>query len=140
MRVFTVHIRRHGLDLDRDIAVVKEGFSWPAFLVGPLWALWHRHWLAALVLMAMSLAIAGLTELLAANAAAKTALSLGWSVFIGMFANDLRRALLERLGFTEVGIAAGRRAEDALLGFLQENGVLSNTSVTAPIAADQALP
>ena len=40
MRVYSVHIRRHGLDYDRDIAVVKEGFSWPALCFGALWALY----------------------------------------------------------------------------------------------------
>ena len=33
MRLYSVHLRRHGLDPDRDIVLVKEGFSWPAFFI-----------------------------------------------------------------------------------------------------------
>ncbi|MBI2584926.1 MAG: DUF2628 domain-containing protein, partial [Rhodospirillales bacterium] len=33
MRLYSVHLRRHGLDPDRDLVLVKEGFSWPAFLL-----------------------------------------------------------------------------------------------------------
>ena len=47
MNVYTVHLRRHGLDPDRDLLVVKEGFSWPAFFLSFLWALWHRLWVPA---------------------------------------------------------------------------------------------
>ncbi|HAD86887.1 MAG TPA: DUF2628 domain-containing protein, partial [Rhodospirillaceae bacterium] len=48
MRVFTVHIRRHALDPDKDVRLIKEGFSWPAFLFSFLWALWNRMWWTAL--------------------------------------------------------------------------------------------
>ena len=47
MRLYSVHLRRHGLDPDRDIVLVKEGFSWPALLFSFLWALRHQLWLAA---------------------------------------------------------------------------------------------
>ncbi len=120
MRVYSVHIRRHGLDLDGDIAVVKEGYSWPGFVFAPLWALWHRHWLVAAVLVAVPALIGGLSTLIGANPPAQTALSLGWSVFVGMMANDVRRYFLERAGFVEAGVAAGRHPDDALLAYLRE--------------------
>ena len=50
MRLYSVHLRRHGLDPDRDSVLGKEGFSWPALLFSFLWALRHRLWLAAVAI------------------------------------------------------------------------------------------
>ena len=33
------HIRHSGLDPDRDVVLVKEGFSWPAFFFSGFWGL-----------------------------------------------------------------------------------------------------
>ena len=57
MRIFTVHLRRHGLDPDHDLIVVKEGFSWPAFFLTGFWALCQRLWLAAALMFAAVAAI-----------------------------------------------------------------------------------
>ena len=35
---------------DGQLVPVKQGFSWPAFFFTFLWAIYHRLWLAALVL------------------------------------------------------------------------------------------
>jgi hypothetical protein len=41
---YTAHIRA-----DRKLVLVKEAFSWGAFLFGPLWLLAHRAWIAAAI-------------------------------------------------------------------------------------------
>jgi Protein of unknown function (DUF2628) len=46
MTVYTVHAQ--GQDV-QDAAFVPEGFSWGAFVFAPLWLVWHRLWLAALL-------------------------------------------------------------------------------------------
>lgn len=55
MRVYTVHVRTPAERLDRDIHLVKEGFSWPAFFFSAVWALWVRLWLVAVVLIALDI-------------------------------------------------------------------------------------
>ena len=45
---------RHPDDL---YVLVKEGFSWPAFFFGPLWALSHRMWVVSALLFAALIAI-----------------------------------------------------------------------------------
>ena len=120
MRIYSVHIRRHGLDPDRDVALVKEGFSWPAFLFNIFWALWHRHWLAVATMFAIPLAIATFTNFVGLAPAGLTVLILGWLVIVGMTANDVRRCYLDRGGFVEDGIAAGESTDDALYSYLQD--------------------
>lgn len=60
MPVFTVHMPL--IDADKSVAAeksvfVRDGFHFWAFILGPLWLLWHRLWLAAILYL---LAIAGL--------------------------------------------------------------------------------
>ena len=129
MRTYSVHIRRHGLDFDRDVVVVKEGFSWPACLFNIFWALWHRHWLAAIALFMIPLGIAIITNVIGLAPVGQTALSMGWSVIVGMLANDVRRYYLVRDGFVEDGITAGKSPDDALYDYLQDTATPpTNTS------------
>ena len=129
MRTYSVHIRRHGLDFDRDVVVVKEGFSWPACVFNIFWALWHRHWLAAIALFMIPLGIAIITNVIGLAPAGQTALSMGWSVIVGMLANDVRRYYLDRDGFVEDGITAGKTPDDALYDYLRDTATPpTNTS------------
>ena len=129
MRTYSVHIRRHGLDFDRDVVVVKEGFSWPACLFNIFWALWHRYWLAAIALFMIPLGIAIITNVIGLAPVGQTALSMGWSVIVGMLANDVRRYYLDRDGFVEDGITAGKSPDDALYDYLRDTATPpTNTS------------
>ena len=80
MKVYTVHLRRHGLDLERDIVLVCEGFSWPAFILSLVWALWNRMWWVALGLAVLSVATNGIVWMLGIDQMTGFALSLGFSL------------------------------------------------------------
>ncbi len=113
MRLYTVHVRRHGPDADSDLVLIKEGFCWPAFFLGPLWALWHRLWLAALVLLVADLGLSGTALLLRLDGLSQGAVSVGFAAIVGFVANDFRRRRLERRHFTlAVVSAAGREAAE----------------------------
>jgi Protein of unknown function (DUF2628) len=45
------------------IVIVSTGFSWPAFLFGPLWALAKRQWLLFLLFVLVSIPINLIMEL-----------------------------------------------------------------------------
>jgi hypothetical protein len=125
MRIYTAYVRHGGLDPDRDVVLVKEGFSWPAFLFGPLWALARRLWLAA---AGFTLAL-GLVEALAlvveADPTAWSALTLIVSAALGWIGNDLRRRKLERQGFVFQGVVAGDDFDAALGRFLDRSPALA---------------
>ena len=126
MKLYSVYIRRHGLDPDRDYNVIKEGFSWPAFLFGGLWAAWHRMWFWAPVLFVVPAAVGTIMQSLGADPMTQAVAGIGWSTLAGVLANDLRRRHLESAGFDEAGVATGRDTDDALYAFL------STTMPTAP--------
>ena len=125
MRHYTVHLRRHGLDPDSDLVLVKEGFSWPAFLFSVLWALSQRLWLVAglffLVQVAMSLVLALWTPDLVSAAAVST----GAALILAYAANDLRRWTLSRRGFVETGVVAADGRDGAERRFLDGEPALA---------------
>ncbi len=114
MRLYTVHLRRHGPDSDSDLVLIKEGFCWAAFFLGPLWVLWHRLWLAALVLLVAGVALGGTALVLRLDGLSQGAVSVGFAAIVGFVANDLRRRRLERRHFTLAAVvsAAGREAAE----------------------------
>jgi hypothetical protein len=113
MRVYTVHIRRPPLDPERDIRLVKEGFSWPAFLFSILWALWNRLWMAAGGILAAELALNAVLSLLGADEVTQVAVSLGFAVLLGAIGNDIKRWTLFRHGYLQVAVVTGDDRDSA---------------------------
>ena len=106
MRLFTVHARTGTKPATR---LVREGFSFPAFLFGPLWLLWHALWLGLLGYLLLAAAIAAIPDPWENWAA------LALQLLLGLHARDIQRWTLARRGFTTEGVVAGRDEEEALL-------------------------
>ncbi|MCH7935860.1 MAG: DUF2628 domain-containing protein [Proteobacteria bacterium] len=125
MRFYSVHLRRHGLDPDRDIVLVKEGFSWPALLFSFLWALWHRLWLAAAAIFLAVTTLNAAVYWLRPDALSQAALSLGLGVIVGYLGNDFRRRKLTKLGFAFAGAVSGDDPDQALRRYLDNQPALA---------------
>lgn len=113
MRLYTVHIRRLSREPDRDVVLVREGFSWGAFLFTALWALWHRLWLAALLIVLGGLVLDSIVELAELDPLSEAALSLAYALYIGFAGNDWRRRSLARRGYEEQAAVGGADLADA---------------------------
>jgi hypothetical protein len=117
VRVYTVHCQFASPDFDRGVRLVKEGFCWPAFLVAPLWALWHRLWLVVFLVLLVGMAIDVALDFAGADTLSSWAVLLAYSVLIGSGASDWHRAALDRRGFREVGLVAARDEDAAVRRF-----------------------
>ena len=94
------------------IIFVRDGFSWLAFLLAPLWLAWHKLWIeAALAFVAMGL-ISVLGQRLGLDWAG-SALSLLISFYIGLEGQGLRIAALRRRGWHEWGVIQAGNQGDA---------------------------
>lgn len=119
MTVYSIHVRDTGLN--PDLALVKDGFSWPAAIFGFLWALVLGAWDVALVLLALQI-VAGLAlPMLIGDGAALSVAQLGVSVLIGLVANELRRWSLDRHGMHEEAIVTAHDKEEAERRYLDAN-------------------
>jgi hypothetical protein len=133
MRVYTVHIPPAS-PRQADPVLVKEGFSWPAFLFGPIWALTHRMWLVALALVALDVVGSAALDAARMAPAAQAVLSLAVAVLIGAHANDWRRWSLDRRGFRNAGVVAARNIDEGLERYID------SATLRAPPPRPRAAP
>ena len=96
--------------------ILKDGFSWPAFLFGPLWLAWHRLWAEA----AIAVGLWALTFLPPPLPSTLMQLALFW--LIGLEGNGLRRRALEHRGCYEKAVVLAHDEEEALLHALPAEG------------------
>lgn len=120
MKLYAVFLKDHGRKPDRDMVLVKEGFSWPAFLMPPLWALWSRMWWEALALFAVIALFAWGLEAGGVPEHLSQVSMLALVIAIGMIGNDLKRWSLSQRGFSEVATIGAKNADEAERRFLQD--------------------
>ena len=113
MRLYTVHLRLWSASADREAVLLREGFSWPAFLFTFLWALRHRLWFAAVIVLGLSAALSVASDVADLDPLTDAALFLGLALAIGWEANDWRRRKMERRGFVNAGVVAAHDLTEA---------------------------
>ena len=84
-----------------------------AFLFAVPWALWHRMWLAAVVIALAQGVLGGMIYMLGLNEAAETIAALGLAVIIGGMADELRRANLGKRGYAFADVVVAENLEIA---------------------------
>ena len=129
MRFHTVHVRPGRPADDPDLVLVREGFSWPAFLFAPVWAPWHGLWLPLLFWVLASLVVGVVAG--AFDVAGQMAISLAFSILVGLHANDARRWVLARRGYRFDGVVAAPDGEAAARRYL-DSGALALTRPARP--------
>ncbi|KAA2237852.1 DUF2628 domain-containing protein [Salinarimonas soli] len=98
--------------LDRAV-LVRDTFSWGAFIFTALWFFWHRLWLVGLaVLVGLFLVQAGL-QALGAHPTAVFLAQILLSLLLGLEAASLRRWTLRRRGRPEVDTVMADGLEEA---------------------------
>ncbi len=133
MSVYTVHEPPAKPDDEpaapERFVFVRDGFSFWAFLLTPLWMLRHRMW-AVLACYAVAVAIVQVV-LIAVNASASVKLTVGllMALLAGFEAATLRRWTLGRRKFSHVGVVVGDDVEMA------EQRFFDSWVQHAPIAA-----
>jgi hypothetical protein len=117
MAIYTVHeppLKRYqSSSTPERFVFVRDGFSFWAFVLAPLWMLWHRMWL---VLIGYVVLIAGVEiglHFLGASGTVKVVVGLLLSLLIGFEAGTLRRFTLGRRGWSNVGVVLGDNLETA---------------------------
>jgi uncharacterized protein DUF2628 len=92
---------------------VRDGFSWWAFLLTPLWMLRHRLWLALVIYVLVAAALDAGLRALGASVLALVVASLSISLLAGLEAGTLRRFKLARRHWRNIGVVTGDDLEDA---------------------------
>lgn len=145
LRVYTAHLPPASSD-DPMPALVKEGFSWPGFFFGVVWALWHRLWIEAAALLALFIAAGVAFDAAGIGEPFDSTVMFAIALLIGFNGNDWRRQSLRRRGYQEAGVVVGPDADTALRRFLDLRAVtvqarpVYSTAVQSGAAPGSAAP
>lgn len=117
MKTYTVHYPPESgvsmTGLARDAILVKDGFSWPAFLVPFIWLIYNRMWIVLAIYVAAEIALAAIAAGLSLPEGLTMVASLALSFIIGFQGNDFHRWSLERRRFKQHAVVAGASLPDA---------------------------
>lgn len=123
-----------GSEAETRAVFVRDAFSAIAFLLPPLWLLWHRLWIEAAIALIAAVALSALGEM-AGLGFTGGALSLLVSVYVGLEGPALRIAALTRRGWRQWGVveASGRdEAEIRYIAGTAPEQAVRETVVQAP--------
>lgn len=145
MTVYTVHQPPPKADEiasePERFVFVRDGFSFWAFLLGPLWMLRHRMWLVLLGYAALIAVLQTVLYVLNAPSGVRTAVFALVALLIGIEAGTLRRFTLRRRRWSNIGIIVGDDREMAEQRFFDswikkepaQAAASSNAMTTAPL-------
>ncbi len=120
------------IDRAEAFVFIREGFSWSAALFPPIWLAANRAWLGlALYAGAVVLIITGLFFLGVRGQGVTLAL-LALNIFVGFEAASFQRWVLDRTGWTELGIVSGKTQDQCERNFFDT--WLANEPAIAPAA------
>ncbi len=143
MAVYTVHEppRRNddAFAHTERFVFVRDGFSWAAFLFGPLWMLRHRLWLAFVVFLIVTFALGAATRV-AGDGDWLIGIGLVIALFIGFEASTLRRYGLARRRWNTVAVVIGDDLESAERRFFDAWAAGSVPRPAPPPAAGPTVP
>jgi hypothetical protein len=117
MAVYTLHVPAGSVPGDPaaldEAVLVRDGFSWGAFIFQVLWCLYRRLWLAAAVLLVLTVGADLLMNWAGLPAWAVASVSLVIVILFALEANDLRRRKLERQGMMLAGVVVASNTVEA---------------------------
>jgi hypothetical protein len=120
MAIYNVHIPVGDAD-PADIAeratFLRQGFSWAAFLFGPLWLLWRGLWRALALWSLLAILVGAAISYGAIRSSAGTWLYILGALFLGLQARSLWAATIERRGLRLVDVVSGADLSAAESGF-----------------------
>jgi Protein of unknown function (DUF2628) len=93
-------------------AFVRDGFYFWAFLLGPVWMLYHRLWLVLLMYLAGATAIQAALWALGVSGLVKFTVGLLIALLVGFEAGSLRRWSLRRWTNRGIVVAYNREAAE----------------------------
>jgi hypothetical protein len=136
MSVYTVHEppQRYVAAPDAErFTFVRDGFSFWAFLFGPLWMLRHRMWLVLIGYVAILGWLETVVSLFGGSVAIAGLISFLVSLLVGLEAGTLRRFTLNRRGWKNIGVVSGDDLEDAERRFF--DAWVRRTTTAQPVAS-----
>jgi len=107
---------------------VKQGWSWPAFFFGFIWAMIKKMWLLGSLTMVGAVILYALLGSANQPFSLADLISLGVGVVFGLYGNSWREASLSARGFAHVGTVTAASSEGALALHVSKAGLTIHPS------------
>jgi hypothetical protein len=117
-------------DAPTSLSLVRDGFSFSAFLLGPVWFAWSRAWLGFVVWIAGVGAIIAVSWVAGLSPGVVVAAILAFMFLMGLEACEFRRRSFTRRGYRVADVVEAHGPNEAEVRFLARR--LSETPVDAP--------
>jgi Protein of unknown function (DUF2628) len=136
MSIYTVHAppprdSASAPDPERFV-FVRDGFHFWAFLLTPLWLIWHRLWLVLLIYLIAIFAAGQAMHYAGVYPGGRLLVFFLVSFLIGLEASTLRRFTLARRGWRNVGVVGGTNAEAAERRFFDDLAAAGQSKPPGP--------
>lgn len=118
MKLYNALVKKNQLGKIEDIIMIKEGFSWKAFIFNAIWFVYHRMWKEIIILLAISFAFGFFAKM--SNDFDKASLQLALFFMVSLNANHWLCDKFKRKGYDFVGIVFGNNSTNAKLRFVQK--------------------
>ena len=142
MAIYTVHeppLRTGAAASDPERYVfVRDGFSFWAFVFGPLWMLRYRLWLVLCLYIVVLIVLEAAFRIAGASIFVTVCLGVLLSVLVGLEASSLRRFTLRRRGWIYAGVVSGEDREAAERRFF-DTWLRRDRQAASPAATPAAL-
>jgi hypothetical protein len=116
MATFTVHeppLRKNEDEVSPDrFAFVRDGFHFWAFVLGPVWMLYHRLWLVTVMYLVVLAGVEAAMWALGLSAIVKFMVGFLIALLVGFEAGSLRRWSLRRWTSRGIVVAYNREAAE----------------------------
>lgn len=116
MAIYTVHVKGSPYDplgLSDRTVLTRDGFSWAALVLGPLWLIWRRAWLALLVWLGSQGVILAFGTWITPSFRLTGVLEVILALGLALEASQIRSSALARRGFVIVDVISAPRLEQA---------------------------
>jgi len=114
---YTLHVARHALPGDPEAlnraVLVRDGFSWGAFLAPALWLFWHRHWVSGFAALIVTFGFGAALRAVGVSMGGTILAEILLQLLIGLEGSSIRGWLYARRGRPAVDVVQARSSEEA---------------------------
>jgi hypothetical protein len=122
MAVYTVHeppkAPASRIEKAEGLVFIKDGFSWAAFLVPPLWFVFKGEWRGLIGYLALAVLLTTIVDA-QSNPAVAQALMLALNLVVGFEANNILRWSRARRGWREIATVSGASRDECERRFFE---------------------
>lgn len=118
MNIYNALVKKTESGKIEDIIMIKEGFSWKAFIFNAFWFVYHRMYKEIAILFLISFAFGFFAKV--SNDFDKAMLQCALFFMVALNANYWLCDKLKRKGYEFVGVVFGNNSTNAKLRFVQK--------------------